>query len=102
MKNYIGTKIIRAEPMGRFEFIRSESKASDPDPTGEDAPGYRVVYPDDYVSWSPTEVFETAYREVTDSEMALLNASIEHPKDVNEEEPTMGIKDGDIEKASKE
>jgi hypothetical protein len=46
MKQYIGTKIIHAEPMeknGRY--------------------GYKVVYaPDGYESWSPKDVFEAAYR----------------------------------------
>ncbi len=55
MKTYIGSKIIQAEPEDR---------------DGE--PGYRVHYPDGYVSWSPKDVFETAYREVTDSEKALI------------------------------
>ena len=27
------------------------------------APGYAVKYPDGYVSWSPKETFEKAYRE---------------------------------------
>lgn len=53
MKQYIGTKIIQAEP--------AYSK-----PSGENnlrLPGYKVVYPDGYESWSPKEVFEKAYRE---------------------------------------
>lgn len=55
MKAYIGTKIVRAEP------------ADDPNPRpGENpAPGYKVVYEDGYVSWSPKETFERCYREVT-------------------------------------
>jgi len=54
-KKYIGTKIILATP---------ESK------DGEE--GYKVTYPDGYVSWSPKAVFENAYREITDSEINLL------------------------------
>ncbi len=38
----------------------------------ENQPGYKVTYPDGYVSWSPKEVFETAYREVTVSERKLF------------------------------
>lgn len=45
MKNYIGTKTIKAEP---------EAKGG--------TPGYKVVYPDGYTSWSPKDVFEAAYR----------------------------------------
>lgn len=46
MKQYIGTKILEAEPMEK-----------------DGAPGYRVVYPDGYESWSPSNVFEEAYRQ---------------------------------------
>ena len=47
MQQYIGTKIIQAEPMEK---------------NGRD--GYKVVYaPDGYESWSPKDVFEAAYRE---------------------------------------
>ena len=41
MKQYIGTKVVQAEPA---------------------ADGYKVMYPDGYVSWCPKEVFEEAYR----------------------------------------
>ena len=30
-------------------------------------PGYYVVYPDGFRSWSPTEAFETGYSELTDA-----------------------------------
>lgn len=45
MKNYIGVKIVKAE---------AEKK--------EGKSGYKVVYPDGYVSWSPKDAFEKAYR----------------------------------------
>ena len=67
---YIGTKLIRAFPCDRRSFLR--------DVKGEDVtnletePGYQVTYPDGYISWSPKETFETAYREVTESEKALF------------------------------
>ena len=47
MKNYIGAKIVKAEPQKK-----------------DGQPGYKVKYPDGYVSWSPKDVFERAYREV--------------------------------------
>lgn len=47
MKNYIGVKVVKAEPQEK------DGKA-----------GYKVVYPDGYVSWSPNDVFEKAYREL--------------------------------------
>lgn len=45
MQKFIGTKIIHAEPSVK---------------DGQE--GYKVVYPDGYVSWSPKAVFERAYR----------------------------------------
>ena len=51
MQQYIGTKIIQAEPALRYSL---------PNVPGED--GYKVVYPDGYESWSPKDVFEAAYR----------------------------------------
>ncbi len=47
MKNYIGVKIVKAEPQEK------EGKS-----------GYKVMYPDGYVSWSPKDMFEKAYREL--------------------------------------
>ena len=47
MKNYIGTKIVKAELMDK------DGKA-----------GYRVKYPDGYESWCPANVFEKAYHEL--------------------------------------
>lgn len=55
-KLYIGAKIIRAIPEER-----------------QNVKGYKVIYPDGYVSWSPKETFENAYREVTNSEKELFN-----------------------------
>ena len=67
MKQYIGTKIIEAEPAYRCTDGRGNAvittrpeKAFPNYPSVED--GYRVRYPDGYVSWSPKAVFEEAYR----------------------------------------
>jgi len=69
MKTYIGCKIINAEPMSHNGFLYSQSK----DSVDEDESGYKVVYPDGYESWSPKEVFESAYREILLGELELLN-----------------------------
>lgn len=58
MKTYIGTKIIQAEPQRRESHDRR-------DPHFGISEGYKVVYPDGYVSWSPKAAFEEAYRETT-------------------------------------
>lgn len=52
MDHYIGVKIIEAEPCPAWKDM-GEHKAGDP--------GYKVRYPDGYVSWSPKDVFEEAY-----------------------------------------
>jgi len=67
---YIGAKIIRAFKCDECSFLRDE-KGEDVT-NRETRPGYQVTYPDGYVSWSPKETFETAYREVTDAERELF------------------------------
>lgn len=56
MKTYIGTKVIKAEPCKAWKEMGKHA-------IGEN--GYRVVYPDGYISWSPEDVFEKAYHELT-------------------------------------
>lgn len=58
-KCYIGTKIITAFPEDK------DGKA-----------GYQVMYPDGYVSWSPKDVFKSAYREILPSELLMVDAHI--------------------------
>lgn len=67
---YIGCKVIKAVPMSENDFRQSTGKPTVSD--DEDSNGYRVTYPDGYVSWSPKEAFENAYRVVTISEKELL------------------------------
>jgi len=71
MKTYIGTKVIKAEPMTEHDFI-SDGGQKAVDGTRANRPGYKVVYPNGYVSWSPKDVFENAYREISNSEMNLI------------------------------
>lgn len=61
MKNYIGVKIVKAEPMTKGEFEKRKGAVS-PLLEKDSTEGYMVKYPDGYVSWSPKDVFETAYR----------------------------------------
>ncbi len=69
---YIGTKLITASPMDEWVFLKS--KGQNDSEREKSRSGYKVTYPDGYVSWSPKEVFEIAYREVTDSEKCLMDA----------------------------
>jgi hypothetical protein len=56
---YLGTKLIKAEPMNKYEFFMNIKGV---DCHEENEPGYLVVYSDGYKSWSPKDVFEEAYR----------------------------------------
>ena len=69
MKQYIGTKMVQAEPALRLDDGKRGARIvplrCNPLPGVSDTVdmGYRVVYEDGYESWSPQEVFEKAYRE---------------------------------------
>lgn len=57
---YIGCKQVQAEPMslGAYNEYRGWTIPANEDPYRQ---GYLVVYPDGYESWSPAEIFESAY-----------------------------------------
>lgn len=71
MKTYIGCKIIRAEPMSELDFAEAEEKWRW-EYSGKNRAGYKVIYRDGHVSWSPKETFEAAYREITFGEAELV------------------------------
>ncbi len=73
MQTYIGTKVIRAERMDRLSFHRDIRPFVAWDSSGPNEEGYKVVYSDGYVSWSPQGVFEVSYRAVTPAERTLLS-----------------------------
>lgn len=62
MKQYIGTKIIKAEPMTRGDYndYRGWQIPADEDPTDE---GYLMEYENGYVQWLLKEMFEADYIE---------------------------------------
>ena len=68
-KLYVGAKIIKAQPMTAHAFY-TKVKSQPYDSENQD--GYMVEYPDNYKSWSPKAVFETAYREVSTPEKELF------------------------------
>lgn len=73
MQTYLGTKLLKAKPMllGDYNAYRGWPIPADEDPA---AMGYLVEYLDGgkpnhvdhagYISWSPRDVFERAYRQV--------------------------------------
>lgn len=62
MKKYIGTKVVKAEPMTITEAQKVLGRELKPATLEED--GYLVEYKDGYKSWSPKSMFEEAYSEV--------------------------------------
>ena len=50
--DFIGTKLVKAERQDHINIVEGEEKIEE---------GYKVTYPDGYVSWSPKAVFEKAY-----------------------------------------
>jgi len=65
MEKYIGFKMIEAERQMR----NNEN-------------GYKVVYPDGYVSWSPEDVFEKAYMQVGDNNTIVERNVHDFVKDI--------------------
>ena len=73
MKKYIGTKIVTATPMSRGSYNTYRGWALPADEKWDDE-GYLVEYMDGgkpnhpdhkgYISWSPKEQFDNAYREI--------------------------------------
>lgn len=64
MKQYIGTKVIMAEPMTMTEAQKVLGREIKPATVEED--GYLVEYKDGYKSWSPKSVFDEAYASYND------------------------------------
>lgn len=85
MKQFIGTKIVQAEPAFRFTGVKPDYKA--PGQIGNEdtialledggweiadkEEGYKVRYEDGYESWSPKAVFEAAYRQTNGMNLGL-------------------------------
>lgn len=64
MKQYIGTKLIEAEPAYRLDKKMVQPTTWPVQKGAVIEEGYRVRYPDGYESWSPKDVFEEAYRPI--------------------------------------
>lgn len=55
MKNYISVKMVKAEPCKAWKDFKGHM-------TGDE--GYKIFYPDGYVSWCPKDIFESQYLEL--------------------------------------
>lgn len=91
MDKYIGIKIVSAIKIARVEIGEKGKATVFPEKRGQSAKftkegwpsrfhgdendmGYFVEYQDGYQSWSPTKVFEQAYKNVSESEMNFGDA----------------------------
>lgn len=75
LKQYIGTKMVKAEPMAKSAAV-AKGWARPSLEGNEDVPGYHVQYtnPDDstYDSWYPKDVFEKPYQVAEDFKDRLI------------------------------
>ena len=55
IKNYISVKMVKAEPCKAWKDFKGHM-------TGDE--GYKIYYPDGYVSWCPKDIFEAQYLEM--------------------------------------
>ena len=64
MKQYTGTKTVKATPMTMGEAYERKllKNGVRPSECETDKAGYLVEYEDGYQSWSPADVFEKAYK----------------------------------------
>lgn len=55
IRNYISVKLIKAEPCKAWKDFKGHM-------TGDE--GYKIYYPDGYISWCPKDIFEAQYLEL--------------------------------------
>lgn len=73
MKTYIGKKEVKAKPMTKGDaFYANLLRQNTLDEAEKNEPGYFVEYADGYMSWSPANVFEAAYK-VADTALDQVN-----------------------------
>lgn len=75
MKKYIGCKLIEAEPMTRGDYNQYRGWIIPQNECPDDA-GYLIKYPDGYISWSPKQIFDSAYFAVDDNKNLPSGVSI--------------------------
>lgn len=75
MEEYIGTKLIYAEPMTRGEYNKYRGWTI-PENENPDDEGYIVKYSDNYIAWSPKAAFEESYKPTTGMTFGLAIEAI--------------------------
>lgn len=98
LKQYIGTKMVKAEPMAKSAAV-TKGWARPSSEGNEDVPGYHVQYtnPDGstYDSWSPKDVFEKSYQVAEDFKDRLIIELKELKERLNKLEAFMNENDYD-------
>jgi hypothetical protein len=94
MEHYIGVKQLKAIPMNRLAYVQYRGWELPSDENGEDN-GFLVEYTDGgksnhpnhegYVSWSPADVFEKAYRKTSGLTFGLAIEALKLGKKVSRE-----------------
>lgn len=64
MKNYISVKQVKAEPCAAWKDFKGHK---------EDDEGYKIYYPDGYVSWCPKDVFKKQYLQLEEENKITQN-----------------------------
>lgn len=64
MKQFLGVKLIQAEPQSKMGTPANAETIEELGSEPIELEGYKVVYEDGYTSWSPSDVFEKAYRPI--------------------------------------
>lgn len=88
MEKYIAFKSVEAEECTKADYNFSAGYTITPEQEKED--GYRVRYPDGYVSWSPKEAFDKSHLEIGDDN--TITEEIVSDFIVEEEVMTLGDK----------
>jgi len=75
MEKFIGFKMVGAEPMnlGDYNKFKGWIIPENEDPATE---GYRIQYSEEYISWSPKNVFEESYLKVENNPRLASGVSI--------------------------
>lgn len=72
---YIGIKLLDATPMTRKEYCDVKGLPYSPEDQTND--GYLVIYSDSYQSWSPKDIFESAYLPLGEDSTRITPAVID-------------------------
>lgn len=62
METFIGTKVVKAEPMSLWDWKDFNKKASKDIPATYKVKGYKILYADGFCEWIPEDQFRKVYK----------------------------------------